>query len=509
MARRPWFTVLGAFALGVLFLHAAYYLWIGIDHPALDAYAFRQTQTALSTYWLWREGFHLVYETPVLGSPWAIPYEVPIYQWLVALLRTLGVPIDIGGRLISFFFYIATLYPLWILTRALNLGRSVWLAVAVLYLASPFYVYWSRTIMIESCALFFSVAMLALIASYLNDRRGITLALAFIAGSLAVLTKSTTFPAFAFLAGILVLARGWQERRQGQVSGARVQPFVLALAALATSLAVGVLWVWYTDSIKAENPFGAQLTSVNLAHFNYGSWSQRFSAEFWRDAIWERALPEIFGYAVLLAGVAAAAALQSRRYAGLMLAALAGFLLPFLLFTNLHFVHSYYQNANALLALIAVALGIAAIAELGQPLLAGIVLAVVVAGQLAFFHAKYVPTIEADFTKTPIYLVSQSVREHVREGDALLVLGADWSSEIPYYSERKSLALPSWMPPPLIKQALDDPEKFLGGLKLGGIVYCTMRGYNANSPLVEAAIAGRQVLVEAGPCKLFSPTRQP
>ena len=40
-------------------------------------------------------------------------------------------------------------------------------------------------------------------------------------------------------------------------------------------------------------------------------------------------------------------------------------------------MHSYYQNANALLGLIAVALGIAAIAEFGQTLFAGIVLAVI------------------------------------------------------------------------------------------------------------------------------------
>ena len=77
---------LGAIAVGLLLLHAAYFLWIGLDHPALDFYAFRQTQTALSAYWLWHDGFRLAYETPVLGAPWAIPYEFPLYQWLVALL---------------------------------------------------------------------------------------------------------------------------------------------------------------------------------------------------------------------------------------------------------------------------------------------------------------------------------------------------------------------------------------------------------------------------------------
>ena len=181
--------------------------------------------------------------------------------------------------------------------------------------------------------------------------------------------------------------------------------------------------------------------------------------------------------------------------------------LPFLLFTNLDLVHSYYQNANALLGLAAVALGIAVIAEMGQPLLAGLVLAAIVAGQLVFFHNNYAPVIRSDLTKNELYLISQSVKELVPADQGLLVLGQDWSSEIPYYSERKSLALPNWMPLPLIQQALDDPERFLGGQKLGGIVYCTTYSYNEKAPLIEAAVTGRRVLAEAGPCKLLSPLR--
>ena len=500
-------TFLAGIALSLLLLHAVYFLWVGLDQPALDFYSFRQTQTALSAYWLWQDGFRLAYETPVLGFPWAIPYEFPLYQLLVALLRAFGVPIDAGGRLFSFGFYMATLYPLWILCQALNLDRRVWLIVAILFLASPFYVYWSRTVMGKSCALFFSVYALALIAQYVKGGRRRTLLLAFVAGSLAALTKSTTFPAYAFLAGLLALAQVLSDFRHGNLTYECLRRSGAALAALIAAVVVGALWTLYTDQIKSQNPFGIQLTSVNLAQWNFGTWEQRFSADFWRKAIFDRALPEIFGYAFLVAGIAAAAALQNRRYGALMLAALIGFVLPFLLFTNLHLVHSYYQNANALLGLAAVALGIAVIAEMGQPLLAGLVLAAIVAGQLVFFHNNYAPVIRSDLTKNELYLISQSVKELVPADQGLLVLGQDWSSEIPYYSERKSLALPNWMPLPLIQQALDDPERFLGGQKLGGIVYCTTYSYNEKAPLIEAAVTGRRVLAEAGPCKLLSPLR--
>ena len=145
----------------------------------------------------------------------------------------------------------------------------------------------------------------------MKEGRRRTLLLAFIAGSLAVLAKSTTFPAYAFLAGLLVLAHGFADLRQGDLSAARLRWRGSALAALIAAILVGALWTWYSDQIKSENPFGIQLTSANLAHWNFGSWGQRVDWDLWRTAIVDRALPEIFGYALLVALVAAAAALQA------------------------------------------------------------------------------------------------------------------------------------------------------------------------------------------------------
>ena len=499
------FAVVLVATLLFFLIRALYILWLGINQPLLDYYSFRQTQTAISVYWLWKEGLGLVYETPVLGYPWAIPFEFPLYQWLVALLRFAGVPIDVGGRLVSFGFYIATLYPLWILCRALNLGATVWLIAAILFLASPLYVYWSRTVMIESCALFFSVYSLALIAQYLIDGRRGTLVLAFLTSSLAVLVKSTTFPPYALLAGSLVLWSGLTKLREGHPA-VSVRQLASAFGVLGGSFLIGLLWVWYADSVKSANPFGAELTSTKLMDFTLGTWDQRFSAEFWRKAILDRALPEIFGN-VTTAAIAAAAALQSRRYGILMLAAALGFVLPFLLFTNLHFHHSYYQYANGLLGLLAVALGIAAVAKMGQPLLAALFLTTILAGHVAVFQETHAPPLHHDWTKDPLFRIAKATRSFVPDNKSILVLGQDLSSAVPYYSRRKSLMLPSWMPPGLTKQALDDPERFLGGQKLGGIVYCTSYTYDDEAPLIDAAITGREVIAEAGPCKLLGPTR--
>jgi hypothetical protein len=53
--------------------------------------------------------------------------------------------------------------------------------------------------------------------------------------------------------------------------------------------------------------------------------------------------------------------LLRRDYAYAAVAAVLAFLVPFLVFTNLHIVHSYYQTANAIFIIAAVGLGLAAV----------------------------------------------------------------------------------------------------------------------------------------------------
>src|SRR5215470_15813086 len=84
------------------FIHAVLVVSIGWTHGIFDAHPFRQTQTAVSVYWMLQGGPLLAYHTPVLGYPWAIPFEFPLYQWLVAGLVALsGASIEVAGRGVS------------------------------------------------------------------------------------------------------------------------------------------------------------------------------------------------------------------------------------------------------------------------------------------------------------------------------------------------------------------------------------------------------------------------
>src|SRR5258708_3048765 len=54
-----------------------------------DVHGFRQSQTAVTINALANGSPFLRYETPVLGYPWSIPFEFPLYQWLTACLMRL------------------------------------------------------------------------------------------------------------------------------------------------------------------------------------------------------------------------------------------------------------------------------------------------------------------------------------------------------------------------------------------------------------------------------------
>jgi hypothetical protein len=88
-------------------------LFKGWHGGIIDLHSFRQTQTAIAVTSLLKGGPWLAYETPVLGPPWSIPMDFPLYQWLVALTAKTGIlPVEQSGRLISILMFLVTFYPL-------------------------------------------------------------------------------------------------------------------------------------------------------------------------------------------------------------------------------------------------------------------------------------------------------------------------------------------------------------------------------------------------------------
>jgi hypothetical protein len=489
------------------------FLYIGLfnlGQPVLEQHSFRQTQTALTAYWLRINGFSLAYETPVVGFPWAIPFEFPLFQLLAAWTASLtGLALDPAGRLVSLLASLAVCLPLYRSLRLLGVeAGAAWYANA-LYLTAPTYLFWSGTFMIEGLALLLALgASYYLLKIYRRGASGADLALFCLLLTLALLQKVTT-GAVPVLVGLAAFGR---RALADLLGGARlgspgIRHALAVLAAAALAFAIGYAWVRYTDAVKQHNEFGRFLTSAALSAWNYGTVEQRFSKEFLVDVLVKRILVPSSGWC--LAVLALVSVFFSRAERPLKITAALGlvlFLLPMAIFTNLHFVHDYYQTAN--LVYLMAALGVAVYAWCALlpgrlSLLAPLLMTALLAANLHFFRTLYYPTkslritVESNRTlKLAAFLKSNTPADR-----PILIFGYDWSSEVSYYAERKGLAVPPWTK--LEMEAALHPERFLPVLP-AAIVSCPA----ANAEELRAAITARyagSAVTDIDDCRVHLP----
>src|SRR5258708_26063613 len=80
-----------------------------------------------------------------------------------------------------------------------------------LTIVSPQYIFWSRTFMIESTALLFSMAYLYFIIRYIRTKKIMDAGLGGLCGVLGALVKVTTFPAFALVGSAIYIYSSYRE----------------------------------------------------------------------------------------------------------------------------------------------------------------------------------------------------------------------------------------------------------------------------------------------------------
>ncbi|MCW5891768.1 MAG: hypothetical protein KIT14_14650 [bacterium] len=419
--------------LGALGFH----LWAVLGRlgaPLLEAHAFRQTQTAITVYWLLRGGPWLDYETPVLGPPWAIPFELPLYQWTVAMVvRATGLALDPAGRIVSEAFFLATLLPCWLTLHELGVTRALRWPFLALLVVSPLYVFWSRTFMIESTALCLGWAFAAAALAHAKRPSAGRAGLAIAFGALAAGAKITTFLGFEALVAGVLLHRAWRHRWRGG-------RLVAGAAVLGLPLLVGAAWVWHTDQVRAENPLAAGFITSDAMHaWTFGTWEQRLSADTWRSFYTVKAR-DVLGVPLIVLAALVGVGLARRRI-GLFVAAVLLFLLPLVLFVNLHLVHDYYTYANGCFLVAAVGVAVLALLEAGGWRRWGgvvLLLAAVLAGGGGYLRDRRPTQLRAvpDLGRSEL---ARAVRASTHPSDVLVVYGEDWSSVLPYYLERRAV----------------------------------------------------------------------
>jgi hypothetical protein len=444
-------------------------LWLTTRHwteSLRDGHEFRQIQTAITADYLRQGGFKLAYETPVLGPPWSIPMEFPTYQWLVATVsNTTGLHLEQSGRLVSLLCFYAALPAIWLLLGRWGASALARRLAVVAVLTCPLLAFYSRTFLIESTALALSCWFLWTFTRATADDAARYLAAALVLGTLAALTKVTTFAVFCVPAGLIALAAtfAWRSGRPGIRSW---RAGIFAAAGLAVPVAAAIAWVAYTDRVKALNPYAGFLSSAALHEWNWGTLAQRFQPEFW-SAIYRVISTAVLSEPALLLLLGALPAL-SRPTRGRVLLCVALFFSGCLLFSNLYFVHDYYSYATA--AFLAVALGLAVAGLLEESRLAPAavwtLLALVLASQVAVFWRGYGGFYQR--ANAPVPPFAEIIRRTTQPADILMAFGLDWNGMIPYYAQRRAIMVPH--------QHIDDRDAYkkslaaLGDRRIGAIL---------------------------------------
>lgn len=460
---------LAVFAAVLVSLAALALSW---NLPILEAHGFRQTQTAISAYWMAASSNWLAYQTPVLGYPWSIPFEFPVFQALaLAVTSALPVNLDQAGRLVSWLFAIATIVPLRLCLQDITGRAQLADTASLLFLLSPLYLFWSRAFMMESTALFFSVSFLALVVRYWRAPSWKLVVAMGLAAILAALVKITTFFGFAFAAALFLISSSPSELvRSGFVwTVRRSVPIVLCVC---VALILTVAWIKFSDIQKSKTVWGHLLTSQNLSTWNYGTWAQKTSFDYWRGVAFGRAARELLGSPWALVFALSAVLAFGRGLRLITVGLLISYATPFFVFANLHQIHNYYQYANGVFLVCIAACGIEALRESWDDRLATIGTVVIAVMLLMGFRRDFLPLMNPQRIGSQTLALASFAREHTGPDDVLLGFGLQWSPEVPYYATRRAMLINEGISSEEFRKMRLNPSSFAGSYPVGLVIAC-------------------------------------
>lgn len=406
---------------------------IGANNTLMGDHGFRPVQTAVSTYYLVQDGLTINYPTPLMGPPWEMPLEFPLYQLVVAgTVRLTGMNLDLAGRLVSWLFFLTALPAAFLLLARFRVPREHrWLFLALLLL-SPLYLFFSRSFLIESTVLSLSLWFLLCFDRFLSWAHlgWATAAVGF--GALAGMVKATSFAVFLIAAFILLCAA---LKAPGRPTAWRL--WLRAGVAVGLPLLATLAWVVHTSAIRRLNPEN-QFLDVLFGSWSFGDLGQRFAPFFWLKTyrVWAGSIVSEAGIALVVLYYC----MLRGRYRWAVTGCLAVFLSAQLLFSNLYFVHDYYFYANGIFLVAAVGFFLAEFLE--QPALSfrlkGTFVIAVLLLQLSAYDRTYFREQRTNLEPPPVCDLLTAISA---PDDMIIVLGHDWDGYIPYYAHRRALML--------------------------------------------------------------------
>lgn len=407
-------------------------------------HGFRETQTAYPAVLYAKDGIDLLHpHLPVLGPPFEVPFEFPLFQAMAAVPLALGMPADATLRTMGLASFLLTALLLWLLLRRMASETTATTAVIVL-LFSPFSLLWSRSATIEYLA---TAGTLTWVLGLIEWSRGGGTRWWYLSvlGGLVGMSVKVTTAVFWMLPAILVAAPG---------SGGGLSAFVRHrldlryVLALAIPLIAAIAWTRHADAIKAASEATAFTTSAALTEWNFGTIPQRLSMENWLT-IWDRIATTVIGLPLVAFLPVALWATARSRARLFWIAVVLTSVLPIVTFFNLYLAHDYYLAAISPSIAALIGLGVARVAEMRSARwwrgsvvgLVTVALGVAAVVAAPYWTRMFGPPADP-FNDLP---VAAELAVVSRDDDLVLVVGRDWSPVPFYYSRRRGLALSSYV----------------------------------------------------------------
>jgi hypothetical protein len=425
-------------ALGAIAALAYLLIAFTADDPFF-LYPFRESQTAISADYLLREpaGGMLAYQLPILGTPWRIPLEFPLFQQLTAWVASLGISVAQSGRLVSLVFFIlcvATTLQLW---RKLELPNQWAPIFAALLIASPIYGVFSTAHLIESLALFLGLMIILGSVRLLQGASWAWLAVVAVFGALAAMVKITTWLPCALAATLYAATSAYHSYKNGQWSETRKRHLAWVLA-MGLGFLAGVLWSVWSKNIRNANPLGE--AGANLSWVS-GTLKDHLSPKLWALLLGKHSLL-LFGPLGLLAPVVLILAWfkgggVKNRVNQIMLAATMAYLAHVLVFFNLNLIHDYYLFEEGLFLLLAVACALITLLTHASPRWTWAPLFLATSMLLTGLAYGWTKCNYHDFA----FEQAGCLLKQAKQPGAFVTFGFDWSSRVPFEAGRKALML--------------------------------------------------------------------
>lgn len=410
-----------------------YFVTIGWNNNLSDLHNFRQTQTAMNTYYILKNGFSLNYITPVLGAPWSIPMEFPLFEFIVAFFtKFTNFPLDQSGRLMNLVFFYLSVVVIFLILNKLSIKKENALLLVSLILVNPLYIYWSRTFMIESFVLFLSLLYFFLFLLYSEQVKFKLFFWCTFVGSLCAMTKITTFtiilvPLIIYIFSSLI--------REKSLKLSRL--VILGLIVLIPIL-FGIFWTRYADNIKSKNPLAKDfITSNSLQEWNFGDINEKISLSTWNSILSSTQKSVSGSLWLVIFPIVTVFVYKKRRI--LISTCIITFLMGPLVYTNLFFVHDYYFYSTGIYLIIALGLSLFVFFEnnnIGE-WKRGILFGLLCVYFLYIYKNTYLPFQTQN--NQDVIKISDFIKSTSNPQDVILIYGYDWNPILSYYSERKAI----------------------------------------------------------------------